>query len=177
MPRWESFKVSLNLGAFKLEGTWKPDERERNAAWEMYVELITRISVQKLCSGEGLLSEALSSLYSLFDTTRNIMRSYGSSVAQPKYDGTMSFGILAVTILNQSLRPLLTKWHPLLLSYEQKRAENVSQIEHEQKWDQYKKLCDEINKVREELANYANILAEVANVPPLHNPESLSKID
>jgi hypothetical protein len=168
MPRWESFKVSLNLGAIKLEGTWKPDERERKAAWEMYVEIVTRISIQKLCTGEGLLNEALSSLYTLFDTTRKIMRTYGPSIAQPKKDGTVSFGILAVTILNHSLRPLLTKWHPLLLSYEQTRKENVTQVEHERKWDLYDDLCKEINKVREELRNYASILADVANVPYLH---------
>jgi len=49
-----------------IEGNWQPDERERDAAWEMYVELITRLAVVELRPGEGLLREALTSLYALF---------------------------------------------------------------------------------------------------------------
>jgi hypothetical protein len=134
----------------------------------MYVELITRISVEKICFGDGLLREALSSLYTLFDTIREIMRKYGSSLAKPKYGGKISFGLLAVTILNRSLRPLLTKWHPLLRDYEQTKANGLSDVEHERKWEKYEELCEEINKVRDELAEYADILAEVAKVDKLH---------
>ena len=49
MVKFTGVKVSLNLPYIGgVEGTWKPDESERNAAWEMYVELITRISVVEL---------------------------------------------------------------------------------------------------------------------------------
>ena len=41
----------------------------------MYIELVTRIAVIELRPEEGLLREALSSLYSLFDTTRKIFTS------------------------------------------------------------------------------------------------------
>jgi len=58
----------------------------------MYVELVTRISVAELRHGEGLLHEALSSLYSLFDTTREILREYGPSIARPKGKDNISFG-------------------------------------------------------------------------------------
>ena len=109
-------KVSLKLPYIAgIEGTWEPDEREQNASWEMYVELVTRISVAELKSDEGLLREALSSLYTLFNTTRDILRKYGPSVAQPKGKDNLSFGYLAVTVLNVVLRPVLAKWHPLLL--------------------------------------------------------------
>jgi len=173
-PRLESFNISLNLGAFKIGGTWKPDETERKAAWEMYVELITRISVQELQPEEGLLREALSSLYTLFDTTRKILRDYGPSVAQPKMNGDLSFGHLAISILNYSLRPLLAKWHPLLLDHEKTKGSSVSIVDHEKKWGKYKELRGEIERVRGELNEYANLLAKVADVPPLHGQESSS---
>lgn len=175
MPRLESFSVSLNLGAFKIGGTWKPDETERKAAWEMYVELITRISIQELRPGEGMLREALSSLYTIFDTTRTILRNYGPSVAQPKSDGNVSFGQLAISILNYTLRPLLAKWHPLLLDYEKTKESSVSPVDHERKWSKYKELVGEIDKIRGELNEYANLLAKVADVPPLHGLEHSSK--
>ena len=150
-----------------IEGTWQPDESERQAAWEMYVELVTRIAVAELRPGEGLLREALSSLYALFDITRGILRKYGPRVAQPKGEDNLSFGYLAVAILNVVLRPLLARWHPLLLDYENRRQKTVSPLEHEQQWAQYEELRQELNQVRLNLTEYANLLAEVSEVPSL----------
>ena len=110
MPKLTSVKVNLKLPFIGgVEGTWEPDESEQKAAWEMYVELITRISVSELKPDEGLLREALSSLYTLFDTTRKILREYDPSIARPKGKDKLSFGYLAVAILNVVLRPVLAK--------------------------------------------------------------------
>jgi hypothetical protein len=54
--------LSLPFGVGGLRGVWQPDQEEQKAAWEMYVELITRIAVVELGPSEGLLREALSSL-------------------------------------------------------------------------------------------------------------------
>jgi len=168
MAKFTSVKVNIKLPYIGgVEGTWEPDESERKAAWEMYVELITRISVAELRPEEGLLREALSSLHTLFDTTRKILRKYGPSIAQPKGKNILSFGYLAVTILNVVLRPVLAKWHPLLLDYENTKETFVSPVEHEQKWDKNEELRKVLNDVRDILIQYANLLAQVANVPSL----------
>ena len=94
MPRLKSVKVALKLpyiGA--IEGAWEPDESERQAAWEMYIELVTRVSVVELGPNEGLLREALASFYTIFDTTRAILKKHGPSVAKPKGKGKLSFGL------------------------------------------------------------------------------------
>ncbi len=127
-PEWTGLKVSLNLPIIGgIEGSWKPNEDERKAAWEMYVELVTRISVAELQPDEGMLRETLASLHTLFGTTRQILRSYGPAVAGTQFEDAegplvlgqrgVSFGYLAVAILNAVLRPVLAKWHPLLLDY------------------------------------------------------------
>jgi len=168
MAKLTSVQVSLKLPYIGgVEGTWEPDENEQKAAWEMYVELITRISVAELKPGEGLLREALSSLYTLFDTTRNILRKYGPSVAQPKGKDNLSFGYLAVAILNTVLRPVLAKWHPLLLDYESIKESPISPVEHERKWDKNEELRGVLNDVRDVLIKYANLLAQVTDVPSL----------
>lgn len=168
MAKLTSVKVSLKLPYIGgVEGVWKPDESERNAAWEMYVELITRISVAELKPGEGLLREALSSLYTLFDTTRIILRKYGPSVAQPRGKDKLSFGYLAVAILNAVLRPVLAKWHPLLLDYESTKESSVSPLEHERQWDKNEELRGVLNDVRGVLIEYANLLAQVIDIPSL----------
>jgi hypothetical protein len=168
MPKLTEFKVSLNLPYIGgIEGSWQPDNNEKEAAWEMYVELITRIAIVELQPNEGSLREALSSLYSIFDSTRKILREHGPGVAQPKGEGKLSFGYLAVAILNTVLRPLLAKWHPLLRDYEHSRPENISVITHERAWQFYGELRDELAKSRRPLTDYANLLADVAGIPSL----------
>jgi len=168
MPKLTSVKVSITLPYIGgIEGTWEADESEQMAAWEMYVELVTRISIAELKPGEGLLREALSSLYTLFDTTREILRKYGPSVAQPKGEGRITFGYLAVAVLNTVLRPVLARWHPLLLDYENTRDSSVSPLEHERKWEKYEELRQVLNDVRNVLIEYADLLAQVAGVPSL----------
>jgi len=168
MPKFTGFKVNLNLPYIGgIEGTWEPDDSERKAAWEMYIELVTRVAVAKLGSDEGLLREALTSMYSLFATTRNILRQYGPGIAQPKGEDNLSFGYLAVAVLNTVLRPLLSKWHPLLKDYEDLRPSTISSVAYERAWEHHNALRKEIDDARLVLTNYANLLGEVAGVPSL----------
>jgi hypothetical protein len=137
----------------------------------MYVELVTRVAVVELRPEEGLVREALTSLYSLFETTRGILRQYGPAVAKPKGEGDLSFGYLAVAILNGVLRPMLAKWHPLLLDYESKRQERQSALEHERAWEHEQAVREELSGIRDALRQYGDVLAEVAGVKPLSWPE------
>jgi hypothetical protein len=116
---------------------------------------------------QGLLREALRSLYSLFGTTREILRKYGPSVGKPKGRGRISFGLLAVAVLNTVLRPVLSKWHPTLEEYESEKPVDISPSEHERWWEQANELRDSLNEARSKLVEYSGILAEVAGVPQL----------
>lgn len=172
MADLQDVKLSVKLPFVGVEGTWAPDKSEQEAAWEMYVELITRISVAPLAPEEGLLREALTSLYTIFGTTRAILRKYGPSVAQPKSDGDLSLGQIAVAILNRGLRPVLAKWHPTLLHYESTRQASVSPLEHERRWESNAEMRQVLDQVRETMTEYANVLAQVAGVPPLVEAEN-----
>lgn len=154
--------ITVKIGP--IEGTWKPNTSERDAAWEMYVELVTRISVQPLKPDEGLLREALTSLHSLFGTTREILRRHGPAVAG---GDSMSFGFLAVAILNEVLRPMLAKWHPLLEDWENRRDPQVSRLEHERTWDKADELRSNLKSIQVLMSEYAKTLADVARVPSL----------
>lgn len=168
MPISKNIKVKIKLPFIgEVEGSWEPDETEEKAAWELYVELITRISIIELKPDEGLLREDLSSLYSVFSTTREILKKYGASIARCKDDSEISFGYLAIAVLNTVLRPVLAKWHPLLLDYESRKTKDTSPVEHEQLWERNQELRAELNQVRHILLEYAEILAEVAKVPLL----------
>lgn len=169
MPRLEKINVELTLPFLgKISGQWAPDEAERQAAWEMYVELATRITIQPLAPGEGLLREALTSYYSLFAATRTILREHGPRVAQPSRDGDLSFGYLALAILNGALRPLLSRWHPELLNYEQQRPPTETITHWEDSWPHAPAVRQQLEATRQAILDYADLLAVAAEVPPLH---------
>ena len=110
MPKLTNVKLNLKLPGFGgIEGTWEPDGAEISAVWELYVELITRAPLGEPAPHDGLAREVLTSIHSLFDTTRGILWRYRPAVARPKDGNNLSFGYLAVTMLNLVLRPVLTK--------------------------------------------------------------------
>jgi hypothetical protein len=170
MAKLDSVDVNLQIPLLgSVTGTWKPSEAERNAAWEMFVELVTRISVVELKNDEGILRESLDSLYSLFQTTRDILKKYGPDVAIPRKKNELSFGKLAVIILNYQIRPVLAKWHPLLKDYEEQRKPNISIISHEKGWKHHDELRNTLNDTRKQLIQYSIYLAKVAKVTPLYD--------
>ncbi|MCZ1009404.1 hypothetical protein [Streptomyces lydicus] len=154
----------------EVSGTWRPDDAERKAAWELYVELITRVSVVELGPSEGVLREALSSQYTLFHTTRDILRRYGPDVAPRSRQGDITFGSLAVTVLNAVVRPLLTRWHPALAEHEAARPPGVAPQQHEQEWEHEAELRQQLRLARHTLTDLARVLAEVAGAADLLAP-------
>lgn len=164
-------KFKVNLGFLELETTWEIDEPQQNAAWEMYVELATRITTAELKENEGLLREALNSLHSLFGITRELLKKYGPQIATAANPDDTTFGHLAVNILNRILRPVLAKWHPELLDWEQRKPVKKTTIEHEAEWELNGDLRNELNTIRIQLIEYANVLGTVSGVANLIEAE------
>lgn len=124
------------------------------------VELVTRIAVQPLEIDTGLVREALTSLYSLFGITRQVLKEAGPDVGASRE----SVGGIAIAVLNNGLRPFLAKWHPLLQTWEAQKPSDKSPKEHEQNWASEPKLRTELQFLRKDLEQYANALAVIAGV-------------
>jgi hypothetical protein len=171
---WAGVAVTLGIpGIGQISGTWEPDDAERRAAWELYVELVTRVTALGLPPDQGSLREALSSIHSLFRTTREILRRYGPAVAPRAHDDSLTLGYLAVAILNGALRPLLTAWHPELSAYEATRPAERSPGEHERLWSKASELRRELVETSQLLLKFAEVLAEVAGAASLVRPANL----
>ena len=84
-----------------MEISFEPADKD--AAWELYIEMLTRIVTQPLPSEVGDEKTALDSVYSLFGITREILRRRGN--------GTIKFSMVAIPVLNQVVRPFTAKWH------------------------------------------------------------------
>ena len=153
-------EVSISLPFGIGSAKWESDPTERKAAWSLYVELVTRIAVQSLEVDQGLIREALTSLYSLFGTTREVLKTAGPKVGASR----QSVGGIAIAVLNNGVRPFLAKWHPLLQEWEVQRPVGVSPKQHEKAWSEELKLRQELDQLRQELNQYANALAQIAGV-------------
>jgi hypothetical protein len=45
---------------------WEPQDKDKNAAWELYIELLTRITTQPLAQTHGDEEMALKSIHTIF---------------------------------------------------------------------------------------------------------------
>ena len=85
--------------------TYKNENRytqaDRSAAWELFVELDTRVATRQLLGGES--KAALSSLASLFVLHRDISKLHGPNCKE--------YYSLVNGYLERSLRPFTSKWH------------------------------------------------------------------
>jgi hypothetical protein len=143
-----------------------PSESERMAAFDIQVELVTRIGIQELAPDSGSLCEALASLYALFDFTRTTLRQYSISLADRSAaaaeQGGPTVHTLADELLNGILRPFTSRWHPLLAAHEAQRPEGVSPLDHERAWSQAAVVRAELSELRTPLLRIAGELAEIS---------------
>jgi hypothetical protein len=106
----ETVSVSLPFGIGSM--SWKVDTTQKKAAWSLYVELVTRIAVQPLEVDQGLVREAMNSLYSLFGTTREVLKVAGPDVGASR-DSVGGIALAqpaaGIAVLNNGLRPFLAK--------------------------------------------------------------------
>ncbi|MDP1933564.1 MAG: hypothetical protein Q8K47_01600, partial [Nitrosomonas sp.] len=74
--------TGLKIKASFLEMEWKPSDPDKEAAWDLYVELLTRITTQPLPDEDGVEQTALDSIYALFGITRETLKAHGRSCIQ-----------------------------------------------------------------------------------------------
>ena len=156
-----AFFAKFNLEKVKIGPSWANVEislksKDREAAWELYVEMLTRIGTQPLPIRFGDEEAALESVYSLFPITREVLRRHGR--------GAISFTKIAVPVLNQVVRPFTAKWHKESLA----GAFSCD--------DKCKEFRRELAALQGELRKYNRMLAEIANVEDLTDLEQMESV-
>lgn len=142
-------------------------EAERRLAWQLHVELATRVSAVRLEAEQGLLSEALESLHALFRIARE-------ALAEDPGAGASEAASTVVRTLNEVLRPFLTKWHPLLVAHDELRQAGTGRFEHEQAWPRNAQLRAELVELQAVLREVARHLAQRAGARSLVPDEPLA---
>lgn len=144
--------TSLKFKTPFLDLDFKPNDADRAAAWDLYIELLTRITTQYLAPTSGDEQTALNSIYQIFPLTRDILKNHGS--------GCGEFAKLAIPVLNQIIRPFTADWH--------KRVLNGAFDDPEQ----CHAFRDELAALQMQLRNYTRALAAMAEVEDLTDLEA-----
>lgn len=142
---WDLSGIKLNLQFAEIE--FKPNPQDEIAAWNMYVELITRVSTQRLLPDQGDEKTALDSIHNLFDITRDILHKDGMKCKE--------FTKLSVIVLNQVVRPFTAKWHKLSIAGAFNDPEQCGIFRAE------------LEELQNRLRSYTKLLADMAKVEDL----------
>jgi len=140
--KWSMTSLKVNVGVLKMN--WEPKDDDKNAAWELYIELLTRVTTQSLPKDSGDEEKALDSIHQIFPLTREVIKRNGR--------GSVSFTRIAIIVLNQVIRPFTAKWHKELLN---------DSFKDENKCKEFR---SDLFKLQPELIKYSKMLADMAGV-------------
>ena len=137
-PQWANVELSLQSA-------------DQEAAWELYVEMLTRVVTQPLPIEAGDEKTALESVYSLFPATREVLRRHGRAA--------VNFTKVAVPVLNQVVRPFTAKWH---------REDLAGAFDDDGRREEFRQ---DLASLQVDLRKYNRVLAELAGVEDMTDLE------
>ena len=149
LKKWEMSSLKINAKILQME--FKLNDSDRKAAWELYIELLTRITTQPLPQSHGDEKTALDSVFSIFGLTRSIIKENGTNCIE--------FTKIAIIVLNQIIRPFTAKWHRLSIE---------GAFQDKIKCQEFR---DELIKLQKQLCIYSKMLADMAGVEDLTDLE------
>jgi hypothetical protein len=149
LEKWDLNSLKITAGFLEME--WVARDEDKNAAWELYVEMLTRVATQSLLPAQGRERAALESIYSLFPLTREIIKRNG------RY--SINFTKIAVVVLNQKVRPFTSKWHSKL-------SQDMCITD-----DQVLDFRKDLLALQKDLRSYTGLLAQMADVEDLSQME------
>ncbi len=157
--KWKEWLEKWNMTSLKiktpfLEADWQPKDKDKDAAWELYVELLTRITTQPLPDEYGDEETAIESVHKLFELTREVIKRHGRLCNE--------FTKIAIVILNQKIRPFTAKWHKIML--EDGFSKNEVRIQ----------FRDELKELQKVLKTYTKMLSDMAGVEDLTELEDVN---
>ena len=150
--KWKKWLENWDMSSLKittpfLEMEFKPQEADKNAAWDLYIELLTRITTQPLPKEHGDEQTALNSVFALFGLTRDVLKKHGRDAEE--------FSKIAIVVLNQVIRPFTAKWH----------KESIDgAFDKKEKCNEFR---EELKKLQLVLGIYTQMLSDMAGVEDL----------
>lgn len=156
--RSRSFEIDqaqFGLGDQKI--ILRPNDTDRQIAYRIWVELSTRKIGVSIDLEDDVISEVYDSWYSFFAVTRELIKDV--PVSKFKRQDTKKIIRLSIDVLNNGLRPHLTKWQARFRRWyeralEQEELKNLAPQEVQKKFPDFASLEGDLLQVNQHLIQY-----------------------
>ena len=158
---WEINEAELGIGNQKLK--LKINDDDAQIAYKIWVELSTRKIGIKIDPEKDVIEEVYNSWYQFFGVTRELIKNI--PVSKMKRESTREIIELSICILNQGMRPHLTKWQAEFRKWYKQNSKNelgLSPQQIQRTFPQYDELMKDLTKVNKHMVNYCKSMKKVA---------------
>lgn len=159
---FKSFEIDqAEIGIGNQKFSFKPNMTDRQVAYAIWVELSTRKIGLAIDFENDVIAEIYESWYGFFAVTRDLVK--GIPANKVKRDSTQKIIGLSIEVLNEGLRPHLTKWQARFRHWydrELSRYDESDGIELldpqliQAKFPKYDELKEDMERVNQALIKY-----------------------
>lgn len=154
-------EAELGIGNSKIK--IKPNYTDYQISYKIWVELSTRKIGLPIDFENDVIDEIYDSWYEFFRITRELIKDIPVQNYQ-KYQSTQDIVRIAVEVLNEGLRPHLTKWQAKYRKWlvQQNGSSNDKTPQEIQRvYPQYDELVKDIENVNKSLMQYRMVMKEI----------------
>ena len=159
---WELDQTEIGVGDQKL--TLRPNYADRTIAYRVWVEISTRKIGLEIDLDDDVIVEIYDSWYSFFQITREMLKDV--PVQRLKNESTKEIVNSTIAILNDQLRPHLTKWQSRFRHWYEGRREGSKDLAPQQiqaEYPSFTELKTELTEVNRRLMAYRANLYRLAS--------------
>ena len=157
---FEIDSAELGLGDHKV--SFKPNDTDRQIAYSIWVELSTRKIGLPIEPEDDVIAEIYDSWYAFFAVTRELIKDI--PVSKVRGSSTSKIIDLSVEVLNEGLRPHLTKWQARFrhwYEYQMDTKVDADPQELQKKFPAYEELVEDMLAVNKRLISYRKKMNEL----------------
>jgi len=161
---YEIDEATIGIGTQKVK--IKPNYEDMQIAYKLWVELSTRKIGLEVDLDHDVINEIYDSWYEFFKLTRDLIKEIPVFKIR-KDESTKELVRIAIEVLNEGLRPHLTKWQAKFRKWydseiQKDENKNLSPQDIQKKYPEYEDLTKEMIGVNRKLIEYRKILRQLA---------------
>lgn len=157
---FEIDSAELGLGDHKV--SFRPNDMDRQIAYSIWVELSTRKIGLPIDAEDDVIVEIYDSWYAFFAVTRELIKDI--PVSKVRGSSTGKIIDLSVEVLNEGLRPHLTKWQARFRHWYERQMNSKVDAEPQalqKNFPAYDELIDDMLAVNKRLISYRKKMNEL----------------
>ncbi len=162
--RWSEFEINeatLSIGDHRVK--LKPNNLDRQIAYSIWVELSTRKIGLPLDPENDVITEIYDSWYHFFGISRELIKSI--PVNKIRKSDTLKLIELSILVLNEGLRPHLTRWQSRFRHWEheaRKTYPDRSPQEIQRQYPDYEELITDMLAVNQSMQEFRSEMYRLA---------------